>query len=242
MLWRQALDKLEIPFVVRVGVIEKITLTTPAYSSLLRMTGEPVVIAISGVYLLVDKSIQTPEEIARARDNVRRSELNLAALWRSRQIAEAKGADATGKQPGWMDKLASHVLNNLKVGVLAWVGDGVVSIKGRGGCGPPWNRGKGRGTDRHLSRRRDSTCHWARCRLPPPITGRNRQRSHPLRGLNVPARRELRGRCDVSTVFAAVWHTRDRLVRVRLRHRWRPRAHRPQRTDGGREHILGSGG
>jgi hypothetical protein len=59
----QALDKLEIPFIVRVGVIEKITLTTPAYSSLLRMTGEPVVVTISGVYLLVDKSIQTPEEV-----------------------------------------------------------------------------------------------------------------------------------------------------------------------------------
>ncbi len=59
----QALDKLEIPFIVRVGVIERITLTTPAYSSLLRMTGEPVVVKISGVYLLVDKSVQTPEEV-----------------------------------------------------------------------------------------------------------------------------------------------------------------------------------
>jgi hypothetical protein len=65
LLVHQALDKLEIPFIVRVGVIEKITLTTPAYSSLLRMTGEPVVIKISGVYLLVDKSVQTPEEVRR---------------------------------------------------------------------------------------------------------------------------------------------------------------------------------
>lgn len=48
---------------MRVGVIERITLTTPAYSSLLRMTGEPVVVKISGVYLLVDKSVQTPEEV-----------------------------------------------------------------------------------------------------------------------------------------------------------------------------------
>ena len=97
---------------MRLGVIEKITLTTPAYSSLLRMTGEPVVVTISGVYLLVDKSVQTPDEIQRATENVRRSKLNLAALWRSRQLAEKGASD---RQPGWMDKLASHVLNNLKV-------------------------------------------------------------------------------------------------------------------------------
>lgn len=59
----QALDKLELPFIVRVGVIEKISLKTPSYTSLLRRTGEPVVVRICGVYLLVDKSVQTPEEV-----------------------------------------------------------------------------------------------------------------------------------------------------------------------------------
>ena len=49
---------------MRVGMIEKITLKTPSYTSLLRMTGEPVVVRVSGVYLLVDKSVQTPEEVS----------------------------------------------------------------------------------------------------------------------------------------------------------------------------------
>ena len=63
LLWFQALDKLELPFVVRVGIIEKISVKTPSYTSLLRMTGEPVIVSIKGVYLLVDKSVQTPEEV-----------------------------------------------------------------------------------------------------------------------------------------------------------------------------------
>jgi hypothetical protein len=146
----QALDKLQLPFIVRLGVIERISITTPTYTSLLRMTGEPVVIRISGVYLLVDKSVQTPEEvpslrrrllrpfhhcpavhaptrtwchclrlavqIVRAMENVKRSELNLAALWRSRQAAAAKGdADAGVKSAGWMDKLTDNVLQHLRV-------------------------------------------------------------------------------------------------------------------------------
>lgn len=138
----QALDKLELPFIVKVGTIDKISLKTPSYTSLLRMTGEPVSVRISGVSLLVDKSVQTPEEasflsgyvhsvliqreaecfclrmaqIARARDNVKRSDLNMAALWRARQAAQAKGdSEASTKQAGWMDKVVDTILANLKV-------------------------------------------------------------------------------------------------------------------------------
>jgi hypothetical protein len=143
-LCRQALDKLELPFIVKVGMIEKISLKTPSYSSLLRMTGEPVVVRITGVYLLVDKSVQTPEEvndcwkpivtslssldgcnccaacqIVRAQESVKRSALNLAALWRARQAAQANGdTESSTKQAGWMDKVVSTILDNLKVTVV----------------------------------------------------------------------------------------------------------------------------
>ena len=64
----QALDQLEVPFVVRQGRIGRIAISTPSYTSLIRMTGDPVVIRVSDVYLLVDKSVQSPEEVRRTGD------------------------------------------------------------------------------------------------------------------------------------------------------------------------------
>ena len=57
-----------------------------------------------------------PLQILRAQESVKRSELNLAALWRARQAAQAKGeAEAGTKQAGWMDKVVASIIDNLQV-------------------------------------------------------------------------------------------------------------------------------
>ncbi len=49
----------------------------------------------------------------------------MAALWRARQAAQAKGeSEASTKQPGWMEKLLANILEHLKV---IW-GFGVVVV------------------------------------------------------------------------------------------------------------------
>lgn len=115
----QALDALELPVVAKRGKLGKIKVQIPGFRTS-TLKKNPVLIEIQDVTLIVEKSIQTPEEIERRFESVKLSNLDLASFFQLRTLAEELQRE--GKLPSSQEEasdpsLIAAIVDNLQVNV-----------------------------------------------------------------------------------------------------------------------------